>query len=75
MLPLAGLGGGLFTPALSNWLMRAAPPAFRGRLAGAMRLPQHDLLLGPARGPPPPHPTLQRPQLPVLIPRRVLLLQ
>jgi len=35
-LPLAGLGGGLYTPTLSNWLMRIAPPARRGRLAGGM---------------------------------------
>lgn len=35
-LPIAGLGGGLYTPTLSNWLMRIAPPALRGRLAGGM---------------------------------------
>ena len=35
-LVLTGLGGGLFTPTLMNWLMRVAPPPLRGRLAGAL---------------------------------------
>ncbi len=35
-LGLAGLGGGLFTPTLMNWLMRVAPAHLRGRLAGGL---------------------------------------
>ncbi|MGL6076870.1 MAG: MFS transporter [Fimbriiglobus sp.] len=35
-LMVAGLGGGLFTPSLSNWLVRIAPPQARGRLTGAL---------------------------------------
>jgi MFS family permease len=35
-LVLTGLGGGLFTPTLMNWLMRVAPPHLRGRLSGAI---------------------------------------
>ncbi len=35
-LALAGLGGGLFTPTLMNWLMRVAPAHLRGRLAGGL---------------------------------------
>ena len=35
-LGLAGLGGGLFTPTLMNWLMRVAPVHLRGRLAGGL---------------------------------------
>jgi MFS family permease len=33
---IAGIGGGVFTPTLSNWLLRVAPPAYRGRLSGGM---------------------------------------
>lgn len=35
-LALAGLGGGVFTPTLTNWLMRVAPPHLRGRLSGGL---------------------------------------
>ena len=35
-LAVAGLGGGLFTPTLMNWLMRVAPAHLRGRLAGGL---------------------------------------
>lgn len=31
-----GLGSGLLIPTLSTWLMRAAPPAARGRLSGGL---------------------------------------
>ena len=35
-LAVAGLGGGLFTPTLMNWLMRTAPTHLRGRLTGGL---------------------------------------
>ncbi len=35
-LAVAGLGGGLFTPTLMNWLMRTAPVHLRGRLTGGL---------------------------------------
>jgi len=35
-LAVAGLGGGLFTPTLTNWLMRTAPTRLRGRLTGGL---------------------------------------
>ncbi|MGH9886258.1 MAG: hypothetical protein ACREBE_12060 [bacterium] len=55
-------------------LRRAREVGLR-RLAGAVLLRQHDLLLGAMRRSPPPHPALQRTQLAIRVPLRVLRLQ